>query len=154
MNFWEKSKDNFLDLKLISVVLYRKSIWECFKVSDHQDFQICLKRQTDICFVNNYFNEGLFIWKLILTSSPFSTTAKSSYTCVDIFQRKKMNVCKKWNSYLKKPLKKEKIITNKWNQLCMDIHQKGSVKTTLNWNKILLVSGFNSTLPVIFRVLL
>ena len=65
------------------------------KVSDHQDFQIHLKRQTDYCFVNNCIDKGLLTWKQILTFNPFSTMTKPSHTCAAIFRRKKMNVCKK-----------------------------------------------------------
>ena len=52
LNFSDKYKDNFLDLKPISDVLEELGLTEevyesALKISDHQDFQIHLKRQTD-----------------------------------------------------------------------------------------------------------
>ena len=40
-------------------------------ISNDSDFQIHLKRQSNECFINNYFAEGLEAWKANIDIQPF-----------------------------------------------------------------------------------
>ena len=87
VNFYDSSKDTFVKLKSISEVLEELGINEVeyestLKISDDQGFQIHLKRPTDSCFVNNYFDIGLLAWKANIDIQPVFNYYKAiTYMC-------------------------------------------------------------------------
>ena len=75
VNFYDSSKDTFVNLKSIFEVLEELGINEveyesALKISDDQGFQLHLKRTTDSCFVNNYFDIGLLAWEANIDIQP------------------------------------------------------------------------------------
>ena len=107
VNFFDRSRDDFVDVKSISEILCELDIDEleyeaALAVSDDNDFQLYLKRPTNSCFVNNYFDAGLLAWE---ASNRYSTITKLLLMCVVISPNKKMNVLKQCNRQLKKWLK-------------------------------------------------
>ena len=68
-----------MNLKSVSEVLEELNITEeehmsALQISDDQDFQLHLKRPTDSCFVNNYFDIGLLPWEANISSQCLITT--------------------------------------------------------------------------------
>ena len=68
-----------MNLKSVSEVLEELNITEeehmsALQISDDQDFQLHLKRPTDSCFVNNYFDIGLPPWEANISSQCLITT--------------------------------------------------------------------------------
>ena len=68
-----------MNLKSVSEVLEELNITEeehmsALQISDDQDFQLHLKRPTDSCFVNNYFDIGLLPWEANISSHCLITT--------------------------------------------------------------------------------
>ena len=64
VNILEHEKPNFVKPKKISDILQELNIVEtdyynALSVSTESDFQVHFKRQTNSCFVNNYFAKGL-----------------------------------------------------------------------------------------------
>ena len=63
---FDKSKDNFVDLKSISKVLEELNLnqeeyEEFLKIPDDQNCQLHLKHATDSCVVNNYLGWDLLV---------------------------------------------------------------------------------------------
>ena len=87
VNFYDSSKDTFVNLKSISEVLEELGISEveyesALKISDDQGFQLHLKRPTDSCFVNNYFDIGLLAWEANIDIQPVFNYYKAiTYMC-------------------------------------------------------------------------
>lgn len=51
-------------------------------ISNDSDFQIQLKRQSNECFINNYFPESLETWKTNIDIQPFFNHYKAvTYMC-------------------------------------------------------------------------
>ena len=58
-----------IEVKSVSEVLEELSITEQeyeneLKISDDNSYQFHLRRPTDSCFVNNYFDKGLLVWEV------------------------------------------------------------------------------------------
>ena len=75
VNFYDSSKDTFVNLKSVTEVLEKLNITEeeymsVLQISDDQDFQLHLKRPTDFCFINNYFDIGLLAWEANIDIQP------------------------------------------------------------------------------------
>ena len=87
VNFFDSSKDTFVNLKSVSKVLEETNITEeeyksALKISDNQDFQLHLKRPTESCFVNNYFDIGLQAWEANIDIQPVFDYCKAiTYMC-------------------------------------------------------------------------
>ena len=87
LNVYDSSKDTFVNLKSISEVLEELGINQveyesALKISDDQGFQLHLKRPTDSCFVNNYFDIGLLAWKANIDIQPVFNYYKAiTYMC-------------------------------------------------------------------------
>ena len=68
VNFFDRSQDNFVEVKSILEVLNELGIDEfeyerALGISDGNGFQLHLKRPTNSFFVNNYFDVGLMAWE-------------------------------------------------------------------------------------------
>ena len=68
VNFFDPSRNDFTEVKLISEVLIERdtSVEEyenALRISDDESFQLHHTGPTDSCFVDNYFDIGLFAWK-------------------------------------------------------------------------------------------
>ena len=76
-----------MNLKSVTEVLEKLNITEeeymsALQVSDDQDFQLHLKRPTDFCFVNNYFDIGLLAWEANIDIQPVFNYYKAiTYIC-------------------------------------------------------------------------
>ena len=76
-----------MNLKSVSEVLEEINITEeeyksVLQISDDQDFQLHLKRPTDSCFVNNYFDVGLKAWEVNIDIQPVCNYCKAiTYMC-------------------------------------------------------------------------
>ena len=75
VNFYDSSKDIFVNLKSVSEILEEINITEeeyknALQISDDQDFQLHLRRLTNSCFVNNYFDVGLLTWEANIDIQP------------------------------------------------------------------------------------
>ena len=86
VNFYESSKDTFVNLKSVSEVLEKINITEeeyksALQILDDQDFQLHLKCRTDSCFVNNYFDIGLLAWEANINIQPVFNYYKATYMC-------------------------------------------------------------------------
>lgn len=87
VNFYDSSRDDFVTVKSISEVLQELNIDEseyetALKISDDNDFQIFLKRPTNSCFVNNYFDIGLLAWEANIDIQPVFNQYKAiTYMC-------------------------------------------------------------------------
>ena len=87
VNFYDSSKDTFVNLKSVSEVLEEINITEeeyksVLQISDDQDFQLHLKRPTDSCFANNYFDIGLLAWEANIDIQPVFNYYKAiTYMC-------------------------------------------------------------------------
>ena len=52
------------------------------KISDDKSFQVHLRRSTDSCFVNNYFDIGLLAWETNIDTQPaFDYHKAITYIC-------------------------------------------------------------------------
>ena len=78
---------NFVKLKEIIDILQELNIVEAdyynaLSVSTDSDFQVHFKRQTNSCFVNNYFSEGLLAWQANIDNQPVINHYKAvAYMC-------------------------------------------------------------------------
>ena len=69
INFCDPTRDDAIEVKSVSEVLEELSITEqefenALKISDDNSYQFHLRRPTDSCFVNNYFDKGLLAWEV------------------------------------------------------------------------------------------
>uniref|UniRef100_A0A7M5V9S6 ATP-dependent DNA helicase n=2 Tax=Clytia hemisphaerica TaxID=252671 RepID=A0A7M5V9S6_9CNID len=86
-NFFNPDEENYNPVPSIDEVLAQldipKSDYEyALSVSEDEDFHIYLKRDTNACFVNNYFTEGLKAWQANLDIQPvFNYYKAATYMC-------------------------------------------------------------------------
>ncbi|XP_066915086.1 uncharacterized protein [Clytia hemisphaerica] len=86
-NFFNPDAENYNPVPTIDEVLVEleipKTDYEyALSVSDDDDFHIYLKRDTNACFVNNYFTEGLKAWQANLDIQPvFNYYKAATYMC-------------------------------------------------------------------------
>ena len=64
INFYDPTRDDFIEVKSVSEVLKELSITEqeyenALKMSGDNSHQLHLRQPTDSCFINNYFDVGL-----------------------------------------------------------------------------------------------
>ena len=74
-NFFDPTRDDFIEVKSVSEVLEDLSITEqeyenTLKISDDNFYQLHLRWPTDLCFVNNYFDIGLLAWEANIDIQP------------------------------------------------------------------------------------
>ena len=87
VNFFDPSRDEFTEVKSISEVLKELDISaeeyeNALKISDDNSFQLHLRRPTDSCFVNNYFDIGLLAWEANIDMQPvFDYYIAVTYMC-------------------------------------------------------------------------
>ena len=87
VNILDPDKPNFERPKNIPDILKELEISEndyynALSISTDSDFQIHFKRQTNSCFVNNYFSEGLMAWKANIDIQPVINHYKAvAYMC-------------------------------------------------------------------------
>ena len=87
VNFFDHSRDDFVEVKSISEVLNELDIDEleyetALGISDDNDFQLHLRRPTNSCFVNNYFDIGLLAWEANMDIQPVFNHYKAiTYMC-------------------------------------------------------------------------
>ena len=87
VNFYDPPRDDFVEVKSVSEVLKELSITEqeyenALKISDDNSYQLHLRRPTDLCFVNNYFNIGLLEWETNIDIQPVFDYYKAvTYIC-------------------------------------------------------------------------
>ena len=87
VNILEPEKPNFVKPKEIIDILQELNIAEAdyynaLSVSTDSDFQVHFKRQTNSCFVNNYFAEGLLAWQANIDIQPVINHYKAvAYMC-------------------------------------------------------------------------
>ena len=67
-NFYDPLKEDFVEPKSVSEILTDLGVsvdayYSALEISDDTDFQIHLRRPTNSCFVNNYFQLGLKAWE-------------------------------------------------------------------------------------------
>ena len=96
-NFLYKAKDDYVELKSIEQILSfleisSKDYEEALSISDDSDFQIHYKRAPNSCFANNYFCDGLTVWKQTSAYNQCLTITRLLHTCVLIYQNQKVNV--------------------------------------------------------------
>ena len=66
--------------------------YNSLSISTDNDFPIHMKRLPNLCFINNYFVDGLSAWEANLDIQPvFKTIIKQYGTCVRIFLNQRMN---------------------------------------------------------------
>ena len=68
VNFFDPSRNDFTEVKSIPEVLIERDVnveeyENALRISYDKGFQLHLRRPTDSCFVNNYFDIGLFAWE-------------------------------------------------------------------------------------------
>ncbi|XP_066925712.1 uncharacterized protein [Clytia hemisphaerica] len=86
-NFFNPDGENFNPVPTINEVLAELDIPKedyeyALSVSEDEDFHIYLKRNTNACFVNNYFTEGLKAWQANLDIQPvFNYYKAATYMC-------------------------------------------------------------------------
>ena len=86
-NFLGPSWDDFTEIKSISEVLKELNISEteyenALKISADKAFQLLLRRPTNSCFVNNYFDIGLLAWEANIDIQPvFDYYKAATYMC-------------------------------------------------------------------------
>ena len=87
VNFYDSTRDNFLEVKSVSEVSEELSITEqeyenALKISDDNSYQLHFRWPTDSCFVNNYFDVGLLAWVANIDIQPVFDCYKAlSYMC-------------------------------------------------------------------------
>ena len=87
VNILEPGKPNFVKPKEIIDILQELNIAEAdyynaLSVSSDSDFKVHCKRQTNSCFVNNYFAEGLLAWQANIDIQPVINHYKAvAYMC-------------------------------------------------------------------------
>lgn len=87
VNFFDRSKESFVEVLSISAVLTKLGISDAeyeaaLQISDDDDFQLHLKRPTNSCFVNNYFDIGLLAWEANMDIQPVFNHYKAiTYMC-------------------------------------------------------------------------
>ena len=82
INFYDPTRDDFIEVKSVSEVLEELSITEqeyenALKISDDNSYQLHLRRPTNSCFVNNYFDIGLLAWEANIDIQPVFDYYKS-----------------------------------------------------------------------------
>ena len=75
VNFYDPTLDDFIEDKSVSEVLEELSITEqeyenALKISNDYSYKNHLRRPTDSCFVNNYFDIGLLAWDANIDIQP------------------------------------------------------------------------------------
>ena len=86
-NFHDPDSENFNPVPSIDEVLCELDIPKAdyeyaLSISDDSDFHIYLKRPSDSCFVNNYFDDGLKAWEANLDIQPVFNHYKAiTYMC-------------------------------------------------------------------------
>ena len=93
----DRSQDNFVEVKSISEVLNELGIDEfeyerALGISDNNGFQLHLKRPTNSCFVNNYFDVGLLAWEANMDIQPVFNHYKA-VTCMCSYLSKQEDEC-------------------------------------------------------------
>ena len=85
VNIFEPEKPNFLKPKEIRYILQdivEADYYNALSVSTDSEFQVHFKRQTNSCFVNNYFAEGLLAWQANIDIQPVINHYKAvTYMC-------------------------------------------------------------------------
>ena len=87
VNFLNHDQNNYLKLPSISQVLESLDIREedyehALGISPTNDYEIHLRRETDSCFVNSYFNSGLHAWEANIDIQPVFDHYKAvTYLC-------------------------------------------------------------------------
>ena len=74
-NFFDPTRDDFIEVKSVSEVLEDLSITKqeyenTLKIFDDNFYQLHLRWPTDLCFVNNYFDIGLLAWEANIDIQP------------------------------------------------------------------------------------
>ena len=87
VNFFNPLREDFTKVKSVYKVLKEIDInveenENALKISDDNNFQLHLRRSTDPCFVNNYFDIGLLAWEANIDIQPvFDNCKASTYIC-------------------------------------------------------------------------
>ena len=89
VNFYDRTRDDFIEVKSGSEVLEELSITEqeyenalSDELSDDISYQLHLRRPTDSCFFNNYFDIGLLAWEANIDIQPVFDYYKAvTYMC-------------------------------------------------------------------------
>ena len=92
INFHDPTRDDFIELKSISEVLEELSLTKqeyenALKICD--DDQLYLRRPTDSCFFNNYFDIGCVHGRQILTFSQYLIIIKLLHIRAAFYQNKR-----------------------------------------------------------------
>ena len=86
-NILQPHKENFEDIPSIKNILAELKLIEeeyygTLLISSDSDFQIHLKEKPNICFINNFFVEGLQAWKANIDIQPVFNHYKAvTYIC-------------------------------------------------------------------------
>ena len=86
-NFFDPSRDDFTEITSTSEVLKELNIIEeeyenALKFFDDNGFQLHIRRPTNSCFVNNYFDIGLLVWEANIDIQPvFNYYKAATYMC-------------------------------------------------------------------------
>ena len=86
-NFFDSELENYFPVPTIDDILSELNITKAdyenaLSISENDSFHIHLKRPSNSCFVNNYFNEGLEAWKANLDAQPVFNYYKAiTYMC-------------------------------------------------------------------------
>ena len=102
-NFFYNRRDNFKDLMSIDQILESLEITkfeyeQALSSSGDNSFQIHFKRETNFCFVYNYFADGLLAWVANMDIQPMLNQHKAvaklyaKLKCVHTYQRLRMNI--------------------------------------------------------------
>ena len=75
-----------MNLNSVSEVLEEINITEeeyksALQISDDQEFQLRLKRSTDSCFINNFFDARFLVWEAHINIQVFNYHKAITYTC-------------------------------------------------------------------------
>ena len=62
----------------------------CFDSLNDSDFQIYLKHQLNLCFINNFFEESLQAWQANIDIQPVFNNTHLLVICVLIFLKLRM----------------------------------------------------------------
>ena len=92
-NFYDPTRDDFIEVKSISEVLEELSLTEqeyenALKICDDNSYQLHLRRPTDSCFLNNYFDIRYVHGRQVLTFSQYLIIMKLSHICAAFYQNK------------------------------------------------------------------
>ena len=94
VDFYDSSKDNFLELKSMSEVfeelgMHDDEYQSALKISNGQNFQLHLSRPSNSYFVKNYFDVGFLAWEANIDIKPFFNFYNSvAYICSYLSKKK------------------------------------------------------------------